>query len=222
MTVRPDLPEGQVAPPRTHTFAGTRLGFAAVAGVLAAVGAGTLFRWQLAPVVGWISAAGVFLLLTWLAVGRMNAEQTARYATREDPTAAVSGSLLIVASIASLGGVAVMLTDPGHIGKLTAALLGVASVAASWFTVHTLFTLRYAAVYYRGPDGGVSFNQDEPPAYADFAYLAFTLGMTYQVSDTDLTAPAIRRTALRHALLSYLLGAVVLAITINLVGSIAK
>jgi uncharacterized membrane protein len=65
--------------------------------------------------------------------------------------------------------------------------------------------------------GGVDFNEDETPAYVDFAYLAFTIGMTYQASDTDLQSRIIRATALRQAMLSYLLGAVVLAITINLV-----
>ena len=70
--------------------------------------------------------------------------------------------------------------------------------------------------YYVGPDGGVNFNQDAPPRYLDFAYLAFTIGMTFQVSDTDLQTGSIRATALRRALLSYLFGAVILATTINL------
>jgi uncharacterized membrane protein len=68
----------------------------------------------------------------------------------------------------------------------------------------------------------VNFNQDEPPDYVDFAYLAFTIGMTFQVSDTDLQESAIRHTALRHALLSYLFGAVIVAGTINLVAGLVK
>jgi len=75
-------------------------------------------------------------------------------------------------------------------------------------------------LYYTGPDGGVSFNQSEAPRYADFAYLAFTIGMTFQVSDTDLQTLAIRATVLRHALLSYLFGAVILATTVNLVAGL--
>jgi uncharacterized membrane protein len=90
-------------------------------------------------------------------------------------------------------------------------------VAAAWIIVHTLFMLRYARLYYSSPHGGIDFNQDEPPAYRDFAYLAYTLGMTYQVSDTALKNSTMRATALRHTLLSYVLGAVVLAATINLV-----
>ena len=99
---------------------------------------------------------------------------------------------------------------------------GVFSVALSWFTVHTLFALRYARLFYLGSPGGIDFNQKTPPPrYLDFAYLAFTIGMTYQVSDTDLQTPPIRATALRHALLSYLFGAIILATTINLIAGLA-
>ena len=100
--------------------------------------------------------------------------------------------------------------------------LGVASVALSWCAVHTLFTLRYARLYYLSPAGGIDFNQKVEPRYLDFAYLAFTIGMTFQVSDTDLQTPAIRATALRHALISYLLGAVILATSINLIAGLAS
>jgi uncharacterized membrane protein len=65
-----------------------------------------------------------------------------------------------------------------------------------------------------------SFNQPEAPAYVDFAYVAFTIGMAYQVSDTDLQTRKLRVTALQHSLLSYLLGAVILAMTINLIISL--
>ena len=90
-------------------------------------------------------------------------------------------------------------------------------MVVSWFAVHTVFALRYARLYYSDPPGGIDFNQSEAPAYVDFAYLAFTIGMAYQVSDTDLQTRKIRATALQHSLLSYLLGAVILAMTINLI-----
>jgi uncharacterized membrane protein len=202
--------------------AGVRTALAAAGGVVAGVVAAVNGDASLALVVGWVAAAAVFLALTWASIAAMDAPTTARYATREDPTVALSSIILLLASVASLGGVALLLASTGDGARVGATLLGVASVAASWFVVHTLFTLDYAARYYRGTPGGIDFNQQQPPAYADFAYLGFTLGMTYQVSDTSITDPKIRRAALRHALLSYLLGAVVLAITINLVGTLAK
>jgi uncharacterized membrane protein len=88
--------------------------------------------------------------------------------------------------------------------------------------VHTIFTLRYARLYYYGADGGIDFNQSEPPDYGDFAYVAFSIGMTFQVSDTSLSGREMRRTALKHSLLSYLFGTGVLATTINLVASISS
>jgi uncharacterized membrane protein len=86
--------------------------------------------------------------------------------------------------------------------------------------VNTVFTLRYAHMYYRDVPAGIEFNHDDPPTYAEFAYLAFTVGMTYQVSDTAITSRSIRRTLLRHALLSYVFGVAVLAVTINFIGGL--
>ena len=147
----------------------------------------------------------------------MDAATTKRRATREDPTIGASHTILLLASLASLAGVALLLFASGRGEELLAAVLGVLSVAASWITVHTIYTLGYAAPYYSGTEGGIDFNQKEPPAYADFAYVGFTLGMTYQVSDTTISDSRIRAMVLRHALLSYLLGAIVIATTVNLV-----
>jgi uncharacterized membrane protein len=85
--------------------------------------------------------------------------------------------------------------------------------------VHTVHVLRYARLYYSEPAGGIDFG-GQPPDYSDFAYLALTIGMTFQVSDTPLTAKRLRRVALHHALLSYLYGAVIVAIMVNSVGGL--
>jgi uncharacterized membrane protein len=94
------------------------------------------------------------------------------------------------------------------------------TVVLSWTVVHTVFMLRYAHEYYTPPVGGIDFKSgDYEPDYRDFAYLAFTVGMTYQVSDTELNRREIRHTLLRHALLSYLFGAVILALLVNVIAS---
>jgi uncharacterized membrane protein len=100
--------------------------------------------------------------------------------------------------------------------------LAVGSVVVSWVLVHTLFTVRYARLYYLPPAGGIDFNDDEPPQYSDFAYIAFTIGMTFQVSDTDVRSKAVRRAALQQALLSFPLGTVIIATTVNLVAGLAN
>jgi uncharacterized membrane protein len=100
-------------------------------------------------------------------------------------------------------------------------MLGVASVICAWAVLHTVFTLKYARQYYRDAVGGLGFNQDEPPGYRDFAYVAFTIGMTFQVSDTDIQHPRMRSLVLGHALMAYLFGAVIIAVTVNLLAGLS-
>ena len=103
-------------------------------------------------------------------------------------------------------------------------MLAVSTVVLSWSVVHTTYTLRYAWLFFIGPDGGVAFNEPPgtSPQYSDFAYLALTVGMTFQVSDTNIESKQIRRTALRHAWLSFPLGVVIISASINLVAGLAK
>lgn len=201
-----------------------RLGVMAAAGVIAAVVVGLLDLWQFAVIAGWAVASAVYVAWVWVVVGRMDAKRTAEHATREDPTRGVADVLVLFAGTASLFAVVVLVIQ-GHQAhgatKVIIPILAMVSVALSWFLVHTVFTLRYARLYYADDAGGVNFNQDEPPQYTDFAYLAFTLGATFQVSDTNIESHGIRVTVLRHALLSYLFGSVILAATINLVAGLA-
>lgn len=200
-----------------HGLAGHRLAVAGVIGIVAGVIAAVPLGWQFGPVVTWLVASAIYLAWTWIAIGRMDASLTKRRATREDPTIGSSHLILLLASVASLGGVALLLVASNRDQDLIAAALGVLSVAASWIVIHTLYTLGYAAEYYSGQEGGIDFNQQQPPAYVDFAYVGFTLGMTYQVSDTTISDTRIRGMVLRHALISYVLGAIVVATTVNLV-----
>jgi uncharacterized membrane protein len=81
-----------------------------------------------------------------------------------------------------------------------------------------MYTLRYAHLYYRDGrerEGGLAFPGGQHPAYLDFAYYAFTIGMCFQVSDVTITSPALRRTTLFHAVLSFVYNTVILAIALN-------
>jgi uncharacterized membrane protein len=200
-----------------------RASVAAAIGAATGVAVCTTAHWIWAPAGGWITAMCVYLVWTWAVIAPMTAAGTAAHATREDPTRVATDLFILTASMASLMGVALLFTAGSTAGAQSdiTGLVSVGSVAAAWLAVHTVFTLRYASLYYGGSPGGVDFNQEEDPAYTDFAYLAFTIGMTYQVSDTDLRTRPIRATALRQALLSYLLGAIILAVTINLVAGLA-
>jgi len=191
-------------------------------GVIVAAAAASLVPWQVSSLLFWDTAAAVFCAWVWLAVHGADAPTTQRLATREDDSRAAADLVLVAASIASLLGVAlVLLKAAGEFGaaRVLTTSTAVATVALSWLAVHTVFTLRYAHLYYLD-GGGINFHSDQAPDYGDFAYVAFTLGMTYQVSDSDLTSKRIRSTALRHALVSYVLGIAVIAITINVVAGL--
>jgi uncharacterized membrane protein len=195
----------------------------AIVGILVAVLTGAMNGWALAPTLGWAAACVVYLTWVWLTIAPMDAATTAGHATREDPSRGVADLLILLTSLTSLGALGVLLIGTqAPAGGQRGLLAGIAviSVALSWGLLHTLFTLRYASLYYSGVDGGIDFNQAEPPRYGDFAYLSFTLGMTFQVSDTDLQTHTVRMTALRHGLLSYLFGSVILATLINLVAGL--
>lgn len=195
-----------------------------VGGAVAAVAVGLLGSWIYAPIVGWIVACAIYNLWVWLTIARLDGEHTAEHASREDPSRTTSDTLLLAGSVASLVALG-YLTVQAHSGsggeRALAAAIGIGSVALSWLFVHTLYTVRYAVLYYA--DGGkpVDFNEDAMPRYLDFAYLAFTVGMTFQVSDTDIRSGTIRAVILRHMLVSYLFGAVILAAAVNLVAGLA-
>jgi uncharacterized membrane protein len=196
-----------------------------VAGAVAALVVGVSYAWPYAPLAGWDVAALTFSAWAWAIIGPADPVTTEAHATREDPGRAQTDVIVLGAAVASLvavGFVLVQVSSAKGAAQDVLAGLGLLSIVLSWCTVHTLFTLRYARLYYLGHEGGINFNQKSPPPrYLDFAYLAFTIGMTFQVSDTDLQTPQIRATALRHALLSYLFGAVILASTINLLAGLA-
>ena len=201
-----------------------RVSAMAVFGIIVGIVVGLIAGWTYAPVAGWAGACALYTLWVWLVIGRLDSDQTKAHATREDPGSAISELLVLIASVASLVAVGMLLIrsrSEHGIEQGAIAGLAVLSVALSWVLIHTLYTLRYARVYYSDPVGGIDFNNpDERPRYVDFAYLSFDLGMTFQVSDTAVSTSQLRSIILKHTLLSYLFGSVVLATTINLVAGL--
>ena len=203
-----------------------RVSIALALGMLSAVLIGTIRNeWHYSPAVGWIIAATVYLAATWFVVAPLNGVETEEHVRQrhEDGTATVSHIIVLISSVASLAGVGYLLVGAGPERHLGEAAVGILSVVAAWFAIHTTFMLRYAQLYYLGGEPDVvSFHQtDYRPRFLDFAYLAFTVGMTYQVSDTDLASRSMRGSVLAQALVSFMLGAIVLASTINLVLQLA-
>jgi uncharacterized membrane protein len=179
--------------------------------------------WQAAELIGWDIAAGVFLVSIWISISGLDAAATVTAARKEDPSAPVSDLIWLSAAVACIGGAGLALLRASSATsdeKAYLIALAGASVVLSWAAVHTVFTLRYARLYYAGSHGGIDFNEHEAPTFLDFAYIAFTVGMTFQVSDTNLTSRRVRHAALGHALLSYLFGAVIVGLAINVLASL--
>jgi uncharacterized membrane protein len=194
---------------------------AAFAGVVGAVAAGG--SWSVDALAAWDAAALTFLALVWRAVAPQDGVATARLAQGEEGSPRASEAALLGAAAASLIAIGFTLGEAGradHGGRVALTLFAVGSVALSWACVHTVYTLRYARLYFTPPRGGLGFAGDDPPQYVDFAYVAFTIGMCFQVSDTDIAKKTLRRAAIHHALLSYLFGAVILAIAVSTVASL--
>lgn len=187
--------------------------------------AGWFMPWVSAVLVAWIVAAATFLLWVWATTGSFDADATKAFATREDDSRVSAQFLLLAACVASLVGVGIELAEAGGQNDVEkAALTAVAAltVILSWAVVHSVFALRYAHEYYTEPIGGIDFKNPAPPDYRDFVYVAFTIGMTFQVSDTDIQSRTVRRTVTHHALLAYLFGAVILALTVNIAATLLQ
>lgn len=204
------------------------LGVGALLGVLSPiVFPGVRSEWGLGLMIAWSGVCATFLLSVWPTLQRSDGEATRLLSERQDDSRAVSRGLLLSGALVSLFAVGASLLRAHELAKRNDPLevvliLGtVFTVALTWLLVHVEAMLHYARLYYDGDDGGVDFGH-ERPSYWDFAYLAFTVGMTYQVSDTTVTDPRIRKAILHHALLSFLFGTTLFALTINGVASLAS
>ena len=196
-----------------------------VIGIVVAAGLAFAAPWQLAVLTGWDAAAVTFLAWIWLSVAGLTGNETREVATREDDSRAASLLVLLIASSISLVGVILAFIEAERSDGALRVLLNISSVAGvllSWAVVHTVFALRYAHVYYTGTPGGIEFPTEPMPDYFDFAYVAFTIGMTFQVSDTNIATKQMRRTILSHAMLSWLFGTVIVGLTINLIAGIVR
>jgi len=212
---------------RINSSSSVRLLVALLAGVIVAL-VGLLAHIGLVSIlIGWETAVIIFVLWVWLIIWPMNHERTSEFAQREDPGRVGVDILLILASIASLGAVGYALfqahktTNGGH--GLLLTLISLFSVVVSWVLIHTIYTLRYARFYYsKDFDGTIDFNGGRKPAYSDFIYMAFTVGMTFQIADTNLIGTSFRKAVLPHAMLSYVFGTVIVATTISLIANLGN
>jgi uncharacterized membrane protein len=192
---------------------------AAAVGLLAAGPLAAVGEPGLVPIVGWIVATTITLAGVWRSVWPQDHAGTKQLAEQESRTRTTDTEVLTAAGV-SLGAVILALIR-SHARQdawaSAAVVLSVVAIVLSWCLVNTVFALKYARLYYLDEDGGIDFKQAAPPAYSDFAYLAFSIGMSFAVAETEPTSTVIRKVALGHALLSYTFGTGILAVAVSLV-----
>lgn len=182
----------------------------------------------------WLSYLFCSLGLGWITILTSHPADVKHEAHAQDSSRTLVFAFVLVAAFASLFAIVLMLK--GSVGKqeLGARIfVPLAAVAGSWWLVHTVFTLRYAHFYYCDIDndkkggsqkpGGLEFPGEKEPDYLDFAYFSFVVGMTFQVSDVQISSRRIRRLTWMHGLLSFAFNTFIVAFAINLVaGLISK
>ena len=181
----------------------------------------------------WISFASVIIIMDWIIILSSHPREVRKIAKLQDSSRAFLFLFVIAASIASFGAIVFLLkSSKGHSADVNAhILLSITAVIISWWLLHTIFTLRYAHLYYDTDKddgtprqgGGLEFPGDDEPDYLDFVYFSFVLGMTFQVSDVEVSSRVIRRLALMHGLLSFGYNTAILALSINVIsGMVAQ
>jgi uncharacterized membrane protein len=196
----------------------------AIGAVIGLVAAAAGASWSVAFLLAWDGFTLVFLVWVWAAIFSKDAKATERLAMAEDDSRAAADTVILGASVVSLVAIIFTLAEAARNSGVHAVLLaGIAlvSIVLGWAAIQTTFTLMYARLYYTPPSGGIDFS-DGDPDYRDFAYTAFTIGMTYQVSDTGISQKRVRHIVVRHALLSFIFGTTIIAVAINAIANLIK
>ena len=132
------------------------------------------------------------------------------------------GNLLTgVTCLTVLTAVALELTQRGGPSPIVIALI-IGTLILAWLFSNLVYALHYAHIFYLqhgGKDrGGIDFPGTKIPDYWDFIYFSFTLGMTFQTSDVEISSGAVRRVVTFHCLAAFVFNLGVIAFTVNVLG----
>jgi len=173
----------------------------------------------------WITFCIIQTGISWLVFAKSSASQTRQHAGIEDGGRAIVSLTVLLATFAGMMAVFILLVKADNNSKQWLnVLLGMVGMFLSWILVHTSYTSRYAHLYYDAKAGklhkGLVFPGDEEPDFIDFAYHSFVIGMTFQVSDIDITSKRMRRLTLGHSLISFVFNTCIVALTISAVAGL--
>ncbi|ARS41424.1 hypothetical protein CA265_17895 [Sphingobacteriaceae bacterium GW460-11-11-14-LB5] len=176
---------------------------------------------------GWDAFCLMLITLHWYMFFHTSAAETHLKAKMQDETRGEIFAIVVVSTFAGLLAVILLLINK-DIEPLD-LVVAIAGMFLSWFLVHTTFSMRYAHLYYgdkkKSTDkkgAGLEFPGDDEPDFIDFAYFSFVLGMTFQVSDVEISDRKIRRLSLLHSLIAFIFNTVIVALTINALAGLSK
>lgn len=179
----------------------------------------------------WICFALTIVILDWVIILTSHPREVRKIAKLQDSSRTFLFLFVIAASLVSFVAIVFLLKSAkAHPGPSVTehVLLAIGAVMVSWLLVHTVFALRYAHLYYdtdtddgqAKKGGGLDFPEEKEPDYLDMVYFSFVIGMTFQVSDVEISSREIRRWALLHGFLSFIFNTAILALSINVISGL--
>jgi len=210
----------------TRIHSGRRARGCVAVGLAVGAVAGVVASPSLVPLVTWCTAGVIALVGVWRLCWRQDPEGTRRLA-EEEASSPVTDHAIVIACLASIVAVVVALVQSGGSGgepvSVALVIVGVLGTMVAWALVNTVYALKYARMHYLDADeDAFDVKQEADPTYSDFAYFAFTIGMSYAGPEIEPTDSEVRRKVLPHALLSYFFGTVHIAVAINLVTNLGQ
>ena len=175
------------------------------------------------------AAGGDAFFLTYLigaaiVLARSTTAQLKRRAAREDEGILIVVTIALAVIAFNVGAMFVSLNGQPRPGSVSLALL-IAAAPLGWFVLHTIAAFHYANLHYFDPPGedkageGLVFPGTREPSLWDFFYFSFVIGMTFQVSDVQIQATAMRRAVMAHSIVSFFFSTVLIALAVNAVAN---
>jgi uncharacterized membrane protein len=182
----------------------------------------------------WLGCAVMIILMNWIIIFSSHPREVRRIASLQDSSRTFLFIFITTAAVASLGAIVYLLKSTKGLPDLAKnehILLSITAVMISWWLLHTIYTLRYAHLYYdpavdidgiNKAQGGLQFPGKDEPDFLDFVFFSVGVGMTFQVSDVNIMSRRIRRVCTVHAILSFAFNTAILALSINVISGMVS
>ncbi|MDQ6844386.1 MAG: DUF1345 domain-containing protein [Bacteroidota bacterium] len=180
--------------------------------------------------IGWDVFSFCLVVMSWITFSITTSQHIREQAKVQDSSRVLIFITILISTFASFLAVLLLIISKKDFKSTETfhTIIAIAGMLFSWFLIHTIFTYRYAHIFYGDDEekpnthaGGLDFPDDKKPDYLDFAYFSFVLGMTFQVSDVQVTSKRLRRFALLHGILSFIFNTVMIALTINIIAGLS-